>query len=257
MTTVLDPNQAFKSLIGDPDWTFKIGVGGIFNAMSLIVLWGGVMMLPVSFCCWALTTGYVLRVLRSKSRDPQAKLPDWNEWLDLFVSGMSWLAIAYGFVTMCVLFYLTSMTAIFTYYRELAKKVPVSPEALEAMNTTHSEQIYWVGGATVVVIIMALFLHLFSSILKMYFAGEETMKAGFAFDKAMKLFLARPFDYIYVWLLSLGLLQLSIIVPSLTILGFFFVPSIFFAAQTMTALLYAQLGIRQEPEEAETEKKSA
>lgn len=250
MTSTLEPNQAFKTLVQDPDWTFKVGVGGIFNALSFIVLWGGMMMLPISFCCWALTTGYVLRVLRTKSKEPGGKLPDWNEWLDLFVSGMSWLAIAYGFVTLCVLFFASSMTTVISYYSQLARKMPKTQEVLQSMQSTHSEQVYWMGGVIVVLIVMALLLHLFSSVLKMYFAREESMKAGFAYDKAMQMFLSRPFDYIYVWLLSLGLLQLSIILPSLTILGFFFVPSIFFTAQILSALLYAQLGAFEPTEEA-------
>ncbi len=246
MSTVLEPNLAVKSLISDPDWTFKVGVGGIFNALSLIVLWGGMMMLPASFCCWALNTGYILRVMRSKMANPEAKLPDWNDWLDLFVSGMSWLAIAYGFVIVCILFFFTSMSGILYYFAQVAKKLPVTKETLESMQSVHSEQVYWVGGTIVLVILIALALHLFSSVLKVHFAREESMKSGFAFNKVGKLFMSRPFDFIYVWLLSIGLIKLSIILPSLTVLGIFFVPSILFAAQILTALLFAQIGGQDE-----------
>jgi len=247
----LDPNKAFKQLIKDPDWTFKVGVGGIFNAMSLVVLCGGLMMLPASFCCWALNTGYILRVMRSKMKDPEAKLPDWNEWLDLFISGMSWLAIAYGFVMVCIIFYFSSMSAILSFYYKLAKNAPAAKDALEAAQSTHSEQVLWVGGATIALIILACVLHLVSSVLKLNFARQETMRAGFAYGQALKIFKSRPGDFLYVWLLSIGLLKLAIILPTLTVLGVFFVPSVFFAAQIVTALLFAQLGADIEESEDE------
>lgn len=240
--SILDPNQALRHLVKDPDWTFKVGVGGIFNALSLVVLCGGLIMLPVSFCCWALNTGYILRVMRSKMKDPEAKLPDWNDWLDLFISGMSWLAIAYGFVMACILFYSTLMTSIISYYYKLAKNAPAAKEVLDSAQTTHSEQILWVCAATVALILVSCVLHFFSSILKLNFARKETMRAGFAYLEAFKIIQTRPSDYMYVWLLSVGLLKLAIILPTLTVLGIFFVPSVFFAAQIMTALLYAQLG---------------
>ncbi len=68
------------------------------------------------------------------------------------------------------------------------------------------------------------------------------MRAGFAWGQAIKIFRSRPGDYLYVWLLSVGLLKLAIILPTLTLLGVFFVPSVFFAAQVVTAILFAQLG---------------
>lgn len=249
--SVLDPNLAFRQLVKDPDWNFKVGVGGIFNALSLVVLCGGLMMLPASFCCWALNTGYVLRVMRSKMKDPEAKLPDWNDWLDLFISGMSWLAIAYGFVMVCVLYYFSSMSSIISYYYQLAKKAPVATDALASAQSTHSEQILWVGGATVLLIVLACVLHFFSSILKLNFARKETMRAGFAYGEALKIIRTRPADFLYVWLLSVGLLKLAIILPTLTVLGIFFVPSVFFAAQILTALLYAQTGHELEDNEDE------
>ncbi len=253
MASILDPNLAFKALAKDPNWTFKIGVGGIFNALSLVVLCGGLMMLPASFCCWALNTGYILRVMRSKMKDPEAKLPDWNDWLDLFISGMSWLAIAYGFVMACVLFYFSSISAIISYYYQLAKKVPSAQDALEAAQSTHSEQVLWIGGATIALIILACVLHLLSSMLKLNFARSESMRAGFAWGQAIKIFKSRPGDYLYVWLLSVGLLKLAIILPTLTLLGVFFVPSVFFAAQVVTAILFAQLGREIEDTESNSD----
>ncbi|MCW5822033.1 MAG: DUF4013 domain-containing protein [Cyanobacteria bacterium TGS_CYA1] len=240
--SILDPNQAIRQLVKDPDWTFKVGVGGIFNALSLVVLCGGLMMLPASFCCWALNTGYILRVMRSKMKDPEAKLPDWNDWLDLFISGMSWLAIAYGFVMVAIMFYFTVMSGIMSYYYKLAKEVPSAKEAFDSAQTTHSEQVLWVCAATVALILLACVMHFFSSILKLNFARKETMRAGFAYFEAFKIIKTRPSDFLFVWLLSVGLLKLAIILPTLTVLGVFFVPSVFFAAQIVTALLYAQLG---------------
>lgn len=251
---VLDPNLAFRHLVKDPDWTFKVGVGGIFNALSLVVLCGGLMMLPASFCCWALNTGYILRVMRSKMKDPEAKLPDWNDWLDLFISGMSWLAIAYGFVMLCILYYFSSMSSIISYYYNLAKKSQIAKDALASAQSAHSEQILWVAAATVLLIVLACVLHFFSSVLKLNFAKQETMRAGFAYSQAFKIIMTRPADFMYVWLLSVGLLKLAIILPTLTVLGIFFVPSVFFAAQILTALMYAQLG--QDLEENEEEVKT-
>src|SRR5690349_11850493 len=94
--SALDPDLAVKAFFGDPQWLFKTGIGGFLNVVSFILCALSYMLIPVAFLIWGVVTGYVLRAARLHIKDPAGKLPEWNDWMDLLISGLTWMAIYTG-----------------------------------------------------------------------------------------------------------------------------------------------------------------
>ncbi|MBI4533795.1 MAG: DUF4013 domain-containing protein, partial [Candidatus Melainabacteria bacterium] len=92
----LNADLAVKGTFHDPDWMFKTGIGGMLNAGSVILWSVNPLLLPLSFALISLSCGYLLRVMRYKLLNPDSHLPDWDSWLELFISGLTWLAIQFG-----------------------------------------------------------------------------------------------------------------------------------------------------------------
>jgi len=223
----LDPNLILKTFFGDQDWVLKSAVGGVMNASSLLLaffLQDAPILITLIFTLWAINTGYLLRVMRLRIRDPHCKLPVWNEWPDLFVSGMSWLAITTG-VMIVVAFLLATDLLIASIFAGLKAGY------LFAL---------WTAGSIMLIIACSLLLNLLLAALMTNFAQEESTVAAFAYIRVLKRISRRPGDFFAAWMLGIGIQWLAVIVPCITVVGVFFLPSTIFASQLISASLLAQ-----------------
>lgn len=226
--TGLDPNLAVKSFFQDPDWVFKSAVGGVMNASSLVLLLlirEHPILIPICFSLWAINTGYVLRTIRERLTDPAGRLPAWTDWQDLFVSGMSWLAVTTGFLIMLVTFAATGL---------------LIASILSALKEYSYLFALWTSGSIILIITLSLVLNLMLAATMANFAQEERMNAAFAIIKVLRRIFNRPGDFFAAWMLGIGIQWLSVLVPCVTIVGVLFLPSTVFAAQLITASLIAQ-----------------
>src|SRR5690349_8722429 len=92
----LDPDLAARAFFRDPQWLFKTGIGGFLNVLSFTLCALNYLLIPIAFLLWGLVTGYVLRAARTHIKNPEDRLPEWNDWLDLLISGLTWMAIYTG-----------------------------------------------------------------------------------------------------------------------------------------------------------------
>ena len=221
----LDPNLSFKLLFKDKDWTLKTGIGGIFNALSVGLFCINPLFFPVSICLMALVQGYVLKILREKIADQNAQLPKWSDWFDLFVSGMSWIALMtmFFFVVMIILqgcFFLGAL--------------------LHTSKAVDSSFVYWASLTILSINLVSAWFLFFSAVLMANFAKEESMVAGFQYLKVLGKISKQPKDFICAWLLGVGIQALFFFVPLVTVVGALFLPTTVFISQLLTASIMAQ-----------------
>ena len=224
----LDPDLAIKSFFRDPDWVLKTAVGGVWNASSLLLIFFlnvYPVLIPIVFTLWAINTGYLLRVMRTKLRDPQGVLPAWNDWQDLFVSGMSWLAIITGVIVVFLFMGATNL---------------LIASILAAIKQYSQLFALWMSGSIIFLISFSLLTNLVLAATMANFAQQENTMAAFSYIKVIKRIWKRPGDFFAAWMLGLGIQALSIILPGATILGIFFLPSTTFAGQLISSILLAQ-----------------
>lgn len=224
----LDPNLAIKSFFKDPDWVLKTAVGGVWNASSLLLMFFlniYPVLIPIIFTLWAINTGYVLRVMRTKLRDPEGVLPTWNDWQDLFVSGMSWLAIITGIIVVFLFLGATNL---------------LIASILAAIKQYTQLFALWMSASIIFLLAFSLLTNLVLVATMANFAQEENTMAAFAFFKVLKRIWKRPGDFFAAWMLGIGIQALSIILPACTIIGIFFLPSTIFAGQLIASTLLAQ-----------------
>lgn len=224
----LDPNLAIKSFFKDPDWVLKTAVGGVWNASSLLLMFFlniYPVLIPIIFTLWAINTGYILRVMRTRLRDPEGVLPAWNDWQDLFVSGMSWLAIVTGVIIVFLFLGATNL---------------LIASILSAIKQYTQLFALWMSASIIFLLAFSLLTNLVLVATMANFAQEENTMAAFAFFKVLKRILKRPGDFFAAWMLGIGIQALSIIIPACTIIGIFFLPSTIFAGQLIASSLLAQ-----------------
>ncbi len=89
----LNFDKAWKDIFADPEWMFKTGLGGVFNATCLVLFGANPLFFPIVFAIISLLCGYLLRSIREKVANPESPLPKWSNWPELFVSGLTWLVI--------------------------------------------------------------------------------------------------------------------------------------------------------------------
>ncbi len=222
----LDADQALKNLFADPDWMFKIGVGGTLNAICLVLGLASPFCLPVVFALMALSNGYVLRVARQISQDRSSKLPDWNNWLELFISGLTWLVVQFGF------------TVIFLSVITFCLMVGAASGAIKLYS---AQFIAWATVSFVLSTFSWCALSFLGRFLMVNFAQKEHLAAGFAFREAFKRATANPGEFFVVWLLAIGIGWAGYILPVISILGIFLIPSTIFIAELLSASLAAQV----------------
>lgn len=222
----LDPNSAIKSYFEDPDWMFKTGMGGMLNAASLVLCALSHMLIPVAFLMWGVTTGYILRAARQEFGGPQGKLPDWNNWADLLVSGLTWMAIFTG----QVMFVVTVGTTLIIVGLATGMAIGTAPNFVP-----------WALGTVYGVTAIAVSIAFFSALLMINFAREERLTGAFNANAVLTRLRKKPLDFALAWLLGIGLHWCAIVLPTISVLGIFFIPSVWFFAQITSARLIAQV----------------
>lgn len=219
-------NESVRSTFADPNWMFKTGIGGIFTAMSLVAVLYSLFGIPIMAALLALNTGYNLKLMREKSRNPANDgLPEWSDWGDLFLSGMTWIALQ-----TCI--WLIGILIAF------AVVILVSIQAYGLKSSIEST--VFMGAGCVAASAILLLLGFSSSFLMVHFAQEENAQAGFAYIYVLKKLFAHPKHYFLAYVISVGVQWASIIIPILSVLGIFLIPSAVFAGQLLSSTLLAR-----------------
>ncbi len=108
------------------------------------------------------------------------------------------------------------------------------------VNAANPHNLQWSFGTLYGLTILALMVAFNSAYLMINLAQEEKLSAAFAVNLIINKVMARPADLLLAWLLSMGIQLASLILPALTVVGMFFLPSIWFAGQVLSALVLAQ-----------------
>ncbi len=220
-----DPDLAVKAFFRDPQWLFKTGIGGFLNVVSFILCALSYMLIPVAFLIWGVVTGYVLRAARLHIKNPEDKLPEWNDWMDLLISGLTWMAIYTG----QLLFFFSVLSTLM-----------VTGLTTGMINAANPHNLQWSLGTLYGLTFLALTMALNSAYLMINLAHEEKLTGAFAVNLVISRVLARPADFLLAWLLSMGIQMAALILPLMTVVGMFFLPSVWFAGQILSALVLAQ-----------------
>lgn len=223
--SVLDPDLAARAFFRDPQWLFKTGIGGFLNVLSFILCALSYLLIPVAFLLWGVVTGYVLRAARAHMKDPNDKLPEWNDWLDLLISGLTWMAIYTG----QLIFFFSVLSTLML--------VGLSTGMFNAANPNN---LAWSFGSLYGLLALAFVIGINSAYLMINLAQEEQLSGAFAVNLVISKIMARPKDFLLAWFLSLGIQLAAFILPAMTVVGMFFLPSIWFAGQVLSALVLAQ-----------------
>lgn len=223
-----DADLAVRGFFKDPEWMFKVGIGGVINAAALVLALANPLLFPVLIALSAITCGYSQRAVRFRALGVEEKLPEWNEFLELTVSGLTWIALQFGFWTIVVGF----ATTLFMLGSNLSN--PATENA-------------WIVGGILLIAMAIIKMSFVTSYLMVNFAIEENLKGGFAFLEVGKRVWRDPLGLWSAWLLALGLQIASVVAPAITLIGIFFVPSTFFAANVMAADILTQAWIKIDP----------
>lgn len=221
----LNPNQAFKSFFADPEWRMKALIGGIFGAIGFFLFFLHPLTIPFSFCFWGLLTGYYLRVIRTKIVDINSPLPQWNDWLDLLISGITWIAVSFGQIMLP----LSISTVLFLI-------ATTGGRAFMASNTYPAWVLTFVLGSMFVWIVVALV----STIVMANFAHSERMSAAFDFFTVGRKLRTGALIFTQTWLLMVGIQALGVLIPAFSVLGLFLIPNCAFIATCVASTLLAQ-----------------
>ncbi|MBX9771474.1 MAG: DUF4013 domain-containing protein [Candidatus Obscuribacterales bacterium] len=223
--TQLDAQLAWDGVFGDPEWMFKTGMGGMLSAAALVLFAASLMTYPVAIAISAVLAGYVLRVARTRVADANAKLPDWNDWMDLLMSGLSWMAVQFVFFW----------------------AVPVSFVGLMSLGRMSGwldlASPYFLPFAVFSIldmVLLSLLIHMTLAYLMMNFAVQENMAAGWQPMKVFMQIAKAPKTFLMAWLLGLGIQIAMVLVPIITVVGLFFLPTTLFVGQIINATLLAQ-----------------
>ncbi len=204
------------------DWMARAGIGGMLAAASLVaLLYNWFLCLPLYVALWSVMIGYCLRCMRLKVADKNAKLPDWNDWGDLFISGITWMALQ----TAVWLLSLSAQILLFVFCTKFA---------LDSSNYQ-----LWCYLGTLLLFLTSGFLSMISSYTMVNFAVEENLKAGLAFAKSSRFLFAAPQVLIGGFLLASGIQFISIALPCITIIGIFLAPSVYFIGQIASSVVLA------------------
>jgi len=225
----LDPNSALKSIFADEQWLVKTGIGGMAYAASLLLLMLNFFMLPLSIILVACSQGYLLRCMRTEYANSGPLLPGWGNPLDLFMSGLTGIAIQSLLIAVAV-FITVMLGSIFTVH------------ILPQINAHYSVQ-YLAMGIALIILIALLWIGTWFVLnyLMVNLAIEETSAAGFALNSVLKKASQDPLEFIAAWITGEGLKQIAIWLPVVTVFGAFLLPSTLFIAQIAAAKMAAQV----------------
>ena len=220
-----DMGALVKGVFSDDSWRMKTGIGGIISAAMVLVLLYNAICLPVSVALWAVLIGYNLRCIRARVEDPAGKLPEWNEWGDLFMSGITWIALQTG--VWLLLFGICSGLLLVAAGFALNEQNLMLTQLLST-------------SAAVISILLYLAMGFISSYLMVNFAVEANINAGFAYIKVIKALSKNPLHLFTGFILATGFFSLCLILPTITIIGFFLLPSFFFLGNVISSLILGQ-----------------
>lgn len=220
-----DLNSSFKAFLKDPEWPLKTTIGGFINYMAFGFFVFNPAFAPICFILWALSTGYLLRSLRLSTQGEMEKLPGWHDWLDLVISGLSWLAIAAGFF-----FFAMSLLAI-------SLMVGVG---FDISHISKPNFLIWSEGTFLSLSLLSLGQNFFLTVLMANFAEEERMAAGFAWRKVLRRMAKAPLELGTVWLAGATLSTVALCLPTMTIIGAIFTPFCYFLAQIISTRMIGQ-----------------
>ena len=221
----VDVDLTLKSVFKDMDWMHKSGIGGIFTAVGVVALLFHFACVPIAFATWALIVGYTLRVMRVKDADQKAKLPEWNDWGDLFLSGITWIAVQ---SLLWILMVLVCVTALIFC---TASATTAGPDW---------QTLAWSICATVLPALTCVNLAYVATYVMVNFAVEENSRAGVAYLKVMKRIARHPAHYFAGFLLAVALQWAAVILPIVTVIGVVVIPSSYFIGQLLSAVILAR-----------------
>ncbi len=204
---------------------FKTGMGGILNACCMVLTGANPIFLPMALAIIALTCGYLLRIIRVKVADPKAPLPTWNNWAELFVSGLTWLVIQFGYIAvLAVTVVILSLAAAYA-------------GAFSQMNNVGA---VWAVFSLLVLSFASLAISFITPFAMVNFAVCEQVSAGFALKTITAHIKANKKAFLLAWILSTGIGWLSVALPIASVLGIFLMPTTVFIAYLFSALIAAQ-----------------
>jgi Protein of unknown function (DUF4013) len=221
----LDPNLAIRLFFRDPDWRMKSGVGGIFSGGALMLFFLGPLFIPFAFCLWGLLMGYYLRLVRSKIVDMNAPLPPWNDWLDLLISGITWIAVAFG----------QSLVPISIATIALLFATAGGPTFVVGNNFT-----LWAVSSVGAVTFSWVVVSLVSTVIMANFAKQERMSAAFDVFTVGKKLGTSALIFTQAWLLMLGIQWMGFVLPTISVLGVTLLPICGFISSCIGSILLAQ-----------------
>lgn len=216
-----DVNSIAKAVFADKEWMGKTGVGGLFTGLAIVLCFAHLLCLPLVVACWAVLCGYILRVMR---RGSDGKLPDWNSWGDLFLSGITWIALQF---------------CIWGALGLLAFLAVALACAKAASSVSAGQVVFWVACGTVPAAVLVVAAGLLSAYVMVHFALEENARAGLAYPSTFRAVLRSPAHYLAGYLLFVGIQWAGIVVPILTVVGVFLIPSTFFITQVVAGAVLA------------------
>jgi len=222
---ILHPaSQVFRQIATDPDWTFKIGIGCLINGAAFGLLLINLMLLPLCFCLWSLTAGYILMTVSAIVKEPECKLPTWQNLLELLIGGGIWLTVS---VSHFLIPLLAGFASLFL------------AESMGLDNCLKTCFLPWAISTWSVMIILAAVIAFFSTYLMINFAVKQSIFAAFNIKDIASQLKRRPGALIQAWLLQAGLIYLAILVPIATVVGILIIPSTLFCAQLIGSSILA------------------
>ncbi len=219
-------SSVISSMTADKNWLMKVSIGSTVSYIALAVFLLNPMFAPVSVVMGGITAGYLLRVMRQTinvdagKAETDGPLPEWNQILDLMISGISWLSFSlfFSFGGVILTF------SLFTNGLESRQSLVIDPR-FTTWGTTTFLAIYGYYVLT----------SFFTALLMANFAEEERMMAGFAWLKVVRRIAKAPLLMVTTWLASSTLVFLASTLPSLTVIGIIFAPFLTFLAQVIQA----------------------
>ncbi|MBI5174177.1 MAG: DUF4013 domain-containing protein [Candidatus Melainabacteria bacterium] len=225
-SAVQDMTSVLSSITADKNWLMKVSIGSTVSYIALAIFLLNPMFAPVSVVMGGITAGYLLRVMRQTINvvgtkdETDGPLPEWNQILDLMISGVSWLSFSlfFSFGGVILAF------SLFTHGLQSRHSLVIDPHF-----TT------WGTSTFLAIYSYYVLTSFFTALLMANFAEEEKMMAGFAWLKVIKRIAKAPVLMLTTWLASATMVFLAATVPSLTVIGVIFAPFLTFLAQVIQA----------------------
>lgn len=156
----MDFGAAFSYMFKDPDWVKKLLIGAVLVIFSFLLVPG------------VFLAGYFVKATRNIASGEERPLPEWDNWGDLFVSGIKLIVVGliYGIALGLLVLIVTSL---------------LGP----------------VGVLLALLVRIAYFV--FGPVIVMRYLRDEEIADAFKFGEILELMQANSSDYIVLLLLSI------------------------------------------------------